>query len=187
MLEKKLLTVACALGILLCGACFLPPAGNPPPRPPLTPPLIASRGVHSICVKVENLSATGHIDSNLVLGWIVGYINSYDAAGWPRAARCDGPISIDVTLQISISNESATAEEADSASPEAGYRYSAQVDAVLTARDGRVLWREASPIHQSRRFPAPGSADPWKSIAVETWLHYDVCHSLVRRVLNEEP
>lgn len=184
MLEKKLLTAACALGILMCGDCFLPPVHRTPPPPP--PPMRA-RAIHSICVKVENRSATRHVDPDLFLGWTIEFINGYYGTGWPRAQRDNCSSSADATLQIAVSNETSTAEEADSASQRAGYRYSVQVDAVLTARDGRELWKEVNPTYQSTRLPAPGSADPWRSFAVENWLRFGVCHSLVPRVLNEEP
>src|ERR1035438_9069294 len=67
MLEKKLLTLACAAGILACGACFLPPLPEHH-RPPPLPARLALAGIQSIRVSVTNTSESHHLDpSDLAL------------------------------------------------------------------------------------------------------------------------
>jgi hypothetical protein len=57
MRRQKLVTLGCVTGILACGACFLPPPHEPPP--PLPPALAA---VHTIAIRVEDVTAENRLD-----------------------------------------------------------------------------------------------------------------------------
>lgn len=184
MLEKKLLTLACALGILACGACFLPPL--PEHRPPAPPPPIASLGVNNICVSVTNRSDAPHIDPAVFAGRVIVNINRRSPAGAPRARFCGGA-SPDATLQISIAGESVALEQSNPPSANLRYTFHLRIDATLVTPDGAVLWTDSRPDYQSNTLTLPGSANPWKSPGFDAWVHHQVCDRLVSRMLFDVP
>lgn len=183
MLEKKLLTVVCVLGILLCGACFLPKL--PEHQPPAPPPPIASLGVHSICVSVTNRSESRHIDPAALTDWVIEGINRHTQAGWPKAFRCDSGKS-DAMFQVSIASESVTSEQNNPASPLLRYIFHLQIDSALVTPDGTIIWKESDRNYQSDTRTLAASIDPWKSPNFDYWVHSQVCYRLVSRMLFQD-
>lgn len=183
MFGKKLLTFACALGILAIGACFLPPL--PEHRTPAPPPPVSVHGVHSICVKVTNVSETHHIDPVTFGRWIVEAINRSRQPGWPRAHVGEPNNSGDAILQVSIENESAIPDQANNAQPNPRYTYTLWVDAELLTPSGLVIWKDSRPDYLSRGLLLAETGDPWRSTRFARWVHDYVCAVLVARTLFE--
>jgi hypothetical protein len=183
MVRKKLVTLACAVGLLACGACFLPPLPQPAP-PPLRLPLGRSRAVR---VEVTNDAPTHHIDPVEFRGWIVAAINLQRQPVVPPA-HIDGEASPDdAVLQIHIVDESAIAEPANPAVANAA-AVQVTLDATLTRPDGAIVWRQMHRLYRSdARYRFADSADPWSSPSFAAWVHDSVCHTLVSQMLDGKP
>jgi hypothetical protein len=80
MLNKKLLTLACAAGILVCGACGMFDR-------PLPPPMRLFVGIHTVRVVVTNKSATHQIDADGVQQAIIKELNMPSNQTHMRAVR----------------------------------------------------------------------------------------------------
>lgn len=184
MLEKKLLTLGCAMGILACGACFYPPPGGPPAGPPL-PPLrprvrINLDGSRRILVRVTNVSETHHVDPVPVGSWIAESINTQSEGDAPIAIAGNETTPWDAVLQVSIVKESAS--ETATQSPAGTSREAVQlnIDATLTLPDGTVVWRETNRPYRSGDWGLlANSADPWSPANLGHWIHYYVCRTIV--------
>jgi hypothetical protein len=140
MLEKKILTVASAIGILACGACFLPPL---PERKPPPPPLrLNLDGIQSICVVATNSSGTHQLDPVELAQGVAHAINS---RAWKDginafAGKEDG--NADAVLRITILNETVDAKGPASQANPGSMTFSVKDTATLTRRDGLVVWSE---------------------------------------------
>lgn len=178
MLEKKLLTLGCVAGILLCGACFLPP-----PRQTLPPLAVDLSGSSRILVRVTNISETRHVDP-VVLGRLIAReIDDERPAGAPRAFVGDESQHDDTVLQISIAKESAGSEaSAGATTGQMSTFVQLAINASLTKPDGVVVWHE---VNQQYRSNGRGqwAADPWSSPAFTNWLRYYVAVRLVSHFL----
>lgn len=180
MLEKKLLALGCAVGILACGACFFPPVGPPPaPRPRID--LGSSR---RILVRVTNVSPTHHLDPVAVSQWITETINRRRQAGVPAADAGSQSMPGDAVLQVSIVKESIFSESANQAQTASRWGVQLTIDATVTRPDGTVVWRETNQSYRSGSWSnSSDSADPWSSPMLERWVQYYVCGRLVSQVL----
>ena len=144
MFRKHLITLAASLGILGCGACFLPNLIDRDPPPPPPPLKIDLRGVRTIGVTVTNYSKAPLLDPMLLAQRVVEYGNfrSRDTKVKLRVHR-DGE-NEDAQLKIAILKESAV--KIPQATPEAAQKWALRliISSALTARDGRVIWQETN-------------------------------------------
>jgi hypothetical protein len=182
MLFKKLLTLACVAGILLCGACFFP--GGGPPAPPPPPPLIDLQGVHRIEVAVTDASAASHVEP-VVLAKAVAVSIDWKTKGSGVSAQAQRRAGAgDAVLQITILSES-SAPVSDSHRP--GIVRSMidfSISASLTRRDGRVIWHETDGEYSVpilvKLEDAPGL---WKADAFRDEVFYGLSDRLADRML----
>src|ERR1035438_6901552 len=102
MLGKKLLTLACLLGILACGAC-----SGPAYRPPVVRPMV---GVRTIQVVVANDSESRQLDPARLSAAIVVMLNRrHDGIGNGafQATSAETLGDADAVLDVKILKESA--------------------------------------------------------------------------------
>jgi hypothetical protein len=180
MLGKKLLTLACAAGLLVLGACFLPPL--PVRQPPPAPPRIDFHGIRRLCVTVSGKSRSRRLSVRDLAANIAEDVNQRVDKHILRASAACRP-SDNGTLQVDILSESA-AQQANSASSVTP-RWSAAValNATLTDRAGTVIWHAAN-FQFSYPFPivAPDAETMWST--AEGRIRYVLGNRLVTRLLN---
>ena len=184
MLGKKLLTLACAAGIVGLGACFLPPIE--PRQPPPPPPRLDFHGMRRIYVSVTNKSASQHTDASALAAAIALAFNDRDNIHGIHASPAESKHH-DGTLQIDIVNESAL-PEATPASPGIGsWVFEVTWNATLTAANGTVLWRATNSVFRSNRpLDVPNSEDVWSNPQSQYRIRYPLSHELITRLLNDE-
>jgi hypothetical protein len=134
MVEKKLLTLAGVVGILACGACFLPPLPQHKPTPP--PIRNGFDGVQSIRVEVANASPSHHLDSADLSRKIADAINEQSLKTKVNAQVGKEAGGEDAVLAITVLSE--TAEQAKSGR----LTFDIKDSATLTRQDGALVWRE---------------------------------------------
>lgn len=142
MLRKQLITLAAILGILGCGACFLPNLVDRDPIPPPPPLTIDLHGVHTIGVTVSDDSKASLLDPAMLAQRVAEYGNfrSRDTKVKFRVHR-DGE-NEDAQLKIAILKESAV--KIPQTAPGTAQKWALRlvISSTLTARDGRVIWQE---------------------------------------------
>ncbi|MFZ0395481.1 MAG: hypothetical protein WCF17_00705 [Terracidiphilus sp.] len=158
MHREKLITAACALGILACGACFLPPPR--PAAPPLAPDLRASRRIR---VEVANLSPTQHVPPQRLGRTIVERMNGRLARTDIRARTNTEPKTGDAVLHIEILQESVASKSAPSYPRQSGvvFNFSVFFNGTLTAANGAVVWRVTNRTCTSQPLYVSNVAAPW--------------------------
>jgi hypothetical protein len=105
MLRKKLLTIAGVVGILACGACFLPPIRQGPPTPPPPRPIQVPKDVRTVRVVVTDNSIPAHIDAQAMANFVANFINvTHSGQGVSAHA---GTQPGDADLEIAIADENA--------------------------------------------------------------------------------
>jgi len=131
MLEKKLLTLGSAIGILVCGACFLPPL--PEPKLPL-PPALAS--VHTIAIQVEDGTGGKPFDPVIMSSDTASNFNRILMDYRIRAKTFQAGGDRDAVLRITVLNKTASCDPSGN-----GENFSIELIAsyTLMAVDGRVL------------------------------------------------
>ncbi len=193
MLEKKLVTLACAAGILACGACFGPaphqgpPASSPawmsPPR--INPPKpIDLTGIPGILVKVTNAAETRHVAPQVLNRMIASKFNFHEHSYIPRAYTQGAPKPGDAVLQVTIVKEITGTEAAIDAQGPPGQFLDLFMDASLTKVDGTIIWSESN-LHF--RFGGTAlwaqSPNPWSSWDFKDWLSNRVAGWLYFRIV----
>jgi hypothetical protein len=132
MLNRKLLTVACVVGILVCGAC-----GMFVREPP--PPMTLFVGVHTVRVVVTNTSSTHQIDVDALRQAVVNEFNKPSHQSH-MVAVAEG--DADCTLSLDIVEEDARKSVEDPKLDGASWEFKALTDTKLVGRDGKQLWAE---------------------------------------------
>ncbi len=177
MLEKKLVTLASAAGILACGACFLPPLPQHRPPPPVR---IGIEGIQSIRVEVINASTTHRLDPAGLAQQVASTINEHP---WntkinAHVGKEDG--EGDAVLEISVLSETIDAETP--AKP-GNVRFVIKDSATLTRQDGALVWRETEAGSSIARNVAEGDpADAWKNPALVDGVDKALSNRLVFRM-----
>ncbi len=142
MLRKQLITLAAILGILGCGACFLPPLI---PRTPPPPPMhIDLRGVRTIGVTAANESEMHRLDAVQMAKSLAEDANdSVQETRVRLRAHRDGRDE-DAQLKLVILKE--TAIRLPQRKPGAVQTWALRLNMAmtLTARNGRVIWQDAN-------------------------------------------
>jgi len=183
MLERKLVTLACAAGILATGACFLPPLPDrKPPAPPIALDLL---GVKTIGVSVVDKSSGQHISSSGVASAIELRLATDGRRANLSAFPAEDGKEHDALLEVTILSVSA-APGADPAGSGIVWDLNVNVSAVLTKTGGSVIWHEDDPLyhvrHRTRQEP---EETMWKDDPiVQRQLSQGVANRLVFRLLN---
>jgi hypothetical protein len=193
MVEKKLFTLACVLGILACGACFGPDKNQSPPvsrpirihPPTISPPKpIDLTGIRKILIKVTNSTETHHVDPGVLGRMIASSFNFHEHSYIPRAYTQGAPQPGDAVLQVTIVKEITGPEAAINAQEPPGQFLDLFMDASLTQDDGKVIWSESKLYF---RFADTGrwlpSRNPWGSWDFKDWLHNEVATWLYFRIV----
>jgi len=181
MVKKKLLTLAGAVGILACGACFRPPLPQHAPRRP--PVRIGLEGIRSIRVEVANASPWHHLDPAALAQRIADTINEQS---WRMNMKVNAHVGKkagdgDAVLEITVLSE--TVEAATPA--KIGSRtFLIKDSATLTRLDGALVWRETEAGSSIARSVAEGdAADPWKEPGLVDGVDKTLSNRLVFRML----
>jgi hypothetical protein len=192
MLKKKLLTLACALGILSFGACFPIPIGQQPSPPPPPPPIrLDLQGIRSIRVAVENRSELQHLDPAILAQEIANQINWQSRGALVGGHAESGAQYEDAVLNVTILSETATPSPGMSVPGPPGTSRAGnwsllfKISATLTRKDGLVVWRQSD-----ADYPVPhmfGPADlsaMWKNATRIDQMPQLLSRRLVHRMLN---
>jgi hypothetical protein len=131
MIEKKLLTLAGAAGILFCGACFLPP---PPEHAPL-PPVLAA--VHVIAIHVEDRTAGNLFDPLVMSNATASNFNRLWKEFPVRAVAFNAGGPSDAALSIAVLRKMASCVPADKGHQFCTFELISSF--TLTGADGRIL------------------------------------------------
>jgi hypothetical protein len=156
--RKKLLTLAGVVGILACGACFLPPLPQHKPAPP--PIRNGLDGVQNIRVEVVNASSSRHLVPAVLAQKIVETINEQSWKTKVDAHVGLEPRSEDATLVITVLSE--TVEP----TAKAGHmRFNIEDSATLMRPDGALVWKETETANWiTYNVDGEKEADAWKML-----------------------
>jgi len=185
MLEKKLLTLACAAGILACGACFLPPLPEHHPPPPPPPLQIELQDIHDIRVHVTSVAEAHHLDPQELAEAVAKAIN---VQSWRTRLNAHADKETgdgDAVLEIAIVDEIATpGAAATNGAPGNDWLFHVKTSSTLTRKDGSVLWSETDDgLRFSRRLSPQDAADVWHDPAVAHPLILAIGNRLVYRMV----
>jgi|ERR1035438_1476691 hypothetical protein len=178
MVEKKLITLACAIGILACGACFLPPLPEhrPPPPPPL-PQRLALAGIQSIRVSVTNTSELHRLNPSDLARAVTKSIN--EQVNETGVSAYDQRYAGDAVLEIQVLSESSKPFP----SGQKGMVFEVTISATLTRKGGDVMWRETSVAYPIACFFAQAdSSDVRNEPSVRNWVMSTLSNRLVNRM-----
>jgi hypothetical protein len=188
MIEKKLVTLGCAVGILACGACFLPPL--PERKPPPPPVLLDFKGIQKIRLEVSNASESHHLDPEALAGWIEFRIDSDARRAGVKAFSQKNPASAnaDGVLKVNIVSETAAPQQGGASVAGEDWTFQIRLSAVLTKKDGEVVWSEPDGDYRfSERHAATSAGDILIYPEVRNWLTLGIGRQLVWRMLNGQP
>lgn len=132
MVKKKLLTLTAVVGILACGACFLP--NLPQKKAPLPPPLSS---VHKIAIQVEDGTASNLFDPLIMSKATADNFNRLwkDFPVQAEAFNAGGPS--DATLRITVLHKTASCIPGNNGKQFCSFELIASF--ILTAVDGRII------------------------------------------------
>jgi hypothetical protein len=183
MIVKKLVTLACAAGILACGACFVPPQPTHTPPPPPLP--LDLRGISRIRVQVTNASPTQHLDATQLASWMASQIDVQAGRAAVTGFAAQQPGNEDAVLEVTILSESTKLQSAAASNGKATWEIELSLTAALTRLNGQVVWRESDGNYRaSRALPQEAEPDLWKEPVVQGWLIRGVGNRLVYRMIN---
>ena len=103
MFEKKLITLACFVGILACGACFLPPL---PRKKVSLPPALAS--LHRVAIHVEDGTSSNLFDSQIMSNATAGNFNQLWKDYPVRAEVFNAGVHTDAVLRIAVHSKTSS-------------------------------------------------------------------------------
>jgi hypothetical protein len=157
MIAKKLVTLAGAVGILACGACFLPPLPQHNPPPPLSPALAS---VHSIAIQVENGTADNFFDPLMMSKATAANFNRLWKEYRVRAEAFNAGEPNDAVLRIIVVRKTTSCTPENKGIQFCSFEVIASF--TFTAADGRVLQSKPEE-HSKFGFWIKGNSLP------ETW------------------
>ena len=181
MLEKKIVMLVCAAGILACGACFLPPLPQRPPPPP--PPRLDLQGIQNIRVEVTNNSESHYLDSGNLAEAVANSINWRTKETGVSAHVQKEAGEGDAVLAITVLNETATPETTPKNGGATQWSFFIKTSATLTKQNGQVAWHETEA--GSRFSRALAQDDPiavWKDPSLQSGLSFALSRRMVYRM-----
>ena len=168
MLVKKLITLAGALGILACGACFLPP---PEDRHPPPPPLTRKWGVKLIRVEVTNSSETHYLVADRLATATAMLINERSGATGVKARAVGDPGPVDAVLAITVLREEATSHPFQNPALGATWTFQVTISANLMKSDGHSVPVETLQKNSvNQQLSTRDEAEAWKKISDRDWV-----------------
>ncbi len=179
MPRKKLLTIACVVGILACGACFLPPIKTTPTYPP-APLRDELRGIRAIRVVVDDASQLHLVDPRQLEGRIDADIDSRQDQTHISAVFRAAPRPKDAVLRITLLDESATPQPPASNQSAPLWQLRLTVDAKLTGPDGKVLWQQQKVTYShNESIQTNDPVEAWKDPEASHWLSAECGNQLL--------
>jgi hypothetical protein len=183
MLGKKLLTLACAAGILGSGACFLPPLPQHVPPPP--PIRLDLQGIQKIRVEVTNKSESQYLLPDALANFIANRLIARASTAHVEASPQEEAIDEDAVLAVTVLDEAATPIAPLSHGEGNAWDIRVRVAAVLTRKDGKVVWQESDGVYQFNRPSQPETPDQlWKDFALRNGLTIALGDRLAYRLLS---
>ncbi len=172
MLRKKLLTVACVLGILACGACFLPPSGNspsyPPPPAPLPPLRPELQGIKAIRVVVIDATATHVLDPSQVAQSVSAHLLEQASHSHINLEKSDALQSGEAVLCITLQSTTAVPHNPESGKSVRAWRFYLSYTATLTDTRGQTIWqRKDQSYDHIYALQANGPANVWTAPGIQ--------------------
>jgi hypothetical protein len=170
MLEKKLLTVAGVIGILACGACFLPPIKNTPQYPPapLRPEL---KGIKTIDLFVDDASDSHQVDRIKVAALIC---NNMDSRKDQTRIGCEfreTPRPKYAVLRVTLVKEWANPRPPESGQAAPLWLLELTINATLTGPKGQVLWQQENATYRGNEFIQTNDpVEAWKDPRAAHWI-----------------
>jgi len=183
--QKQALTVACAIGILACGACFGPSNYKPPPPPPIQ---IDLRGIHTVRVEVTDISESHPIDTAALANRMYQVLNAYRNDTGVAAVEQGKPA--DATLKITLVDVLVVAETPPAGANVRSWSIQLRYSASLTSHDGVVLWSKSD---FSNKFSGTGNTAEnaeafWqRASASYPWINNTLSVQIVRQMYYEAP
>lgn len=192
MQGKKLLTAACALGILISGACFLPPARPtlplPPAGPAIPPPAVQAVDLHGsrrVRIEVANASPTQHIDESIAFSELIKILGQRERGSRISAEAVGKSRPGDAVLEITILHESAIMVPPPAKPNVTDWRIKVAVDATLTAGDGAVVWfRSNAEYTIDYRDLSARTEEPWDEPEFKDQAYFRIFDPLVPQMEN---
>jgi hypothetical protein len=137
MLEKKLMALTCAAGILVFGACGVSLSAPPVPHlPPAPVPGLAL--VHTIAIQVEDVSDGDLVDGDALGQAVVANWNSARKKKQVHFDVMQPSRADDATLKIVLIRKSLSCEPSSPFVQKCGIRLITSSN--LISRDGKFLW-----------------------------------------------
>jgi hypothetical protein len=159
--RKKLLTLVSVIGLLACGACFLPP-----PRPAR----IHLRGFQNVLVKVTNGPVPGLVDRDELGREIAEAINTKTQGRGPTAHFGEEAAPGEPVLYLYLMRETATSEPVKSGA----YEWSLTLTMDATLRASNNVFLGQLPMRQHHWTGTLAAATPelaWRDPVVRKWLN----------------
>lgn len=142
-------------------------------------------GIKLIRVQATDIPASGKLDAPELANEIAVQITS---RGWESGVKgftTAQASNEDGALRVAVLEKSATPGPKASNGKVETWEFRIKISAVLTDKNGAVVWRESSgDYHFSHLFPQQQEADLWKQHAVQNWLNFAVSNRLVFRMMN---
>jgi len=182
MIGKKLITLACAVGILLCGACFRA-AYAPPPTPPLRP----LAGIRSIYVTVANQSAARHLEPGELSQRLADAFNWKTIQTHLEAQTSGDTAATDAVLAISVLDEDGGPTDRPAGQDSVVWAFHFKVSSTLTRRDGQLIWSDAgssyTAFYSFHKTGRPDFAPGWDQPGLARSLGDQVARQLVNKLV----
>ncbi|HEY3704665.1 MAG TPA: hypothetical protein VGL22_06350 [Terracidiphilus sp.] len=183
MRRKKLLTFGCAVGILACGACFLPPPRPGPPRPPRPRPHVNLQGSNRMRVTVRNNVGAQGIDAAMLERCVADSINSRRAVAIPVAVGGGEAQEGDAVLAITMEKASAAPEQQQLSPGSTTWDFDVTLSTALTRADGVWLWSEVNGVYQGVVVTA-ARVSAWDSSSFAARARYYICDPVAVHMLS---
>lgn len=170
MVRKQLLTVGCVLGILACGACFLPPIKTTPTYPP-APLREELHGIKAIRVVVDDASATHFVDASQVAACVTQNLDGRAGRTHIRSDNRETPRAGNALLRITIKNVTTTENQYAQQGAAKRWSLGVTIDATLSDADGKTLWEQKDQTYRDDdSFESDDPATIWKTSRALNWL-----------------
>lgn len=180
MFSKKLLALACVIGILAFGGCIFIPSG---PAPPPTAPRLEFQGIHDIHVSASNTSEAHRVDPSDLAQSVAHSIRGRTSSTGIKAQVEQDAATADADLKITILSETAAPPPDSSSAKNASWTFKFNISATLAKSDGQVVWSETNAAHwytlpPSRKDPLDAWSNPALRRSVTSYLGDELVYDM---------